>query len=74
MLDNISIDNLMEIKDYKSNFDRNKPCKFLDVNMIPVDIFNDKLFKKALKKMIDMFYDSLNWTLIDKENTIDRFF
>ena len=35
---------------------------------------HDKLFKKALKKKIDMFYESLNWTLVDKENTIDRFF
>ena len=35
---------------------------------------HDKLFNKALQKKIDMFYDSMEWTLIDKENTLERFF
>jgi DNA polymerase elongation subunit (family B) len=35
---------------------------------------HDKLFKKGLQKKIDMFYDSMEWTLIDKENTLERFF
>ena len=35
---------------------------------------HDKLFNKALQKKIDMFYDSMGWTLIDKENTLERFF
>jgi DNA polymerase elongation subunit (family B) len=35
---------------------------------------HDKLFKKGLQKKIDMFYDSMEWTLIDKQNTLERFF
>ena len=35
---------------------------------------HDKLFNKALQKKIDMFYDSMEWTLIDKQNTLERFF
>tara|TARA_Y100001936_G_scaffold236173_1_gene265155 strand:- start:337 stop:2838 length:2502 start_codon:yes stop_codon:yes gene_type:complete len=35
---------------------------------------HDKLFKKGLQKKIDMFYDSMEWVLIDKENTLERFF
>ena len=35
---------------------------------------HSKLFEKALKKKIDMFYDSMKWTLIDKEHTLERFF
>jgi len=34
----------------------------------------DKLFDKALQKKIDMFYGSMDWVLIDKENTLERFF
>ena len=35
----------------------------------------DKIFQRALKKKIDMFYESLNWgEPIDKENSIERFF
>jgi len=37
-------------------------------------IDRDKLFDKALQKKIDMFYDSMEWVLIDKENTLERFF
>ena len=33
-----------------------------------------KLFEKALKKKIDMFYDSMGWVLVDKKNTLERFF
>ena len=29
---------------------------------------------KALQKKIDMFYDSMGWTLVDKKNTLERFF
>ena len=35
---------------------------------------HDKLFEKALKKKIDMFYDSMGWQLVDKQNTMERFF
>ena len=35
---------------------------------------HDKLFDKALKKKVDMFYDSMGWQLVDKENTMERFF
>ena len=35
---------------------------------------HNKLFEKALKKKIDMFYDSMGWTLVDKKNTLERFF
>jgi len=35
---------------------------------------HNKLFNKGLQKKIDMFYDSMEWTLIDKQNTLDRFF
>ena len=35
---------------------------------------HDKLFKKALQKKIDMFYDSMGWVLVDKQNTLERFF
>ena len=35
---------------------------------------HEKLFDKALKKKIDMFYDSMGWVLIDKQNTMERFF
>jgi len=35
---------------------------------------HSKLFEKALKKKIDMFYDSMGWTLVDKKNTLERFF
>jgi len=35
----------------------------------------DKIFQRALKKKIDMFYESLNWgEPIDKQNSIERFF
>ena len=44
------------------------------MNFINEYVDYNKIFNKALKKKIDMFYDSLNWKLIDKENTIDRFF
>ena len=37
-------------------------------------IDRDKLFDKALQKKIDMFYGSMDWVLIDKENTLERFF
>ena len=37
-------------------------------------IDRDKLFNKALQKKIDMFYESMNWVLIDKQNTLERFF
>jgi DNA polymerase elongation subunit (family B) len=37
-------------------------------------IDHNKLFDKALQKKIDMFYDSMNWVLVDKENTLERFF
>ena len=35
---------------------------------------HSKLFEKALKKKIDMFYDSMGWVLVDKKNTLERFF
>ena len=37
-------------------------------------IDHNKLFDKALQKKINMFYDSMNWVLVDKENTLERFF
>ena len=33
-----------------------------------------KLFNKGLQKKIDMFYDSMNWKLVDKQNSLERFF
>jgi len=34
----------------------------------------EKLFKKALQKKLDLFYESMNWVLIDKQDTLERFF
>jgi len=35
----------------------------------------EKLFDRALKKKISMFYDALNWSFpVDKEQTLERFF
>ena len=35
----------------------------------------DKLFERALKKKIHMFYDALNWDFpVKEENTLTRFF
>jgi len=48
------------------------PSEIMDYINQYVD--HDKLFKKGLQKKIDMFYDSMEWVLIDKENTLERFF
>ena len=35
----------------------------------------EKMYEKALQKKIEMFYESLNWTLpMDKSSTIENFF
>jgi len=35
----------------------------------------EKLFDRALKKKISMFYEALNWSFpIEKEYTLERFF
>ena len=34
----------------------------------------DKLFNKALQKKLDMFYGAMDWVLIDKQDTLERFF
>jgi hypothetical protein len=35
----------------------------------------EKMYEKALQKKIEMFYESLNWTLpMDKSSTIEKFF
>lgn len=35
----------------------------------------EKMYEKALQKKIEMFYESLNWTLpVDKSSTIEKFF
>jgi len=44
------------------------------MNYINQHVNHNKLFEKALKKKIDMFYDSMGWTLVDKKNTLERFF
>jgi len=44
------------------------------INFIEEYIDYDRIFEGALKKKLDMFYDSMKWTLVDKENTIERFF
>jgi hypothetical protein len=41
---------------------------------IEQDVDRDKLFNKALKKKLDMFYDAMGWVLIDKQDTLERFF
>jgi len=37
-------------------------------------IDRDKMFNKSLKKKLDLFYESMDWVLIDKQNTLERFF
>jgi DNA polymerase elongation subunit (family B) len=44
------------------------------IDYIEQYIDRDKLFKKALQKKLDMFYESLDWVLVDKQDTLDRFF
>ena len=35
----------------------------------------EKMYEKYLQKKIEMFYESLNWTLpMDKSSTIESFF
>ena len=48
------------------------PKEILD--FIEKYIDHNRIFEGALKKKIDMFYDSMKWTLIDKENTLEKFF
>jgi len=45
------------------------------VKFIETYIDHNKIFKRALQKKIDMFYESLNWgEPIDKQNSMERFF
>ena len=45
------------------------------IEFIETYIDYDKIFQRALKKKIDMFYESLNWgEPIDEKNSIERFF
>jgi hypothetical protein len=44
------------------------------MDYIEKHIDRDKLFNKALQKKIDMFYDSMKWVLIDKQDSLERFF
>tara|TARA_Y100000593_G_C4318822_1_gene342493 strand:+ start:244 stop:2763 length:2520 start_codon:yes stop_codon:yes gene_type:complete len=44
------------------------------IEFIEKYIDHDRIFQGALKKKLDMFYDSMKWTLVDKQNTIERFF
>jgi DNA polymerase elongation subunit (family B) len=34
----------------------------------------DKIFNKALKKKLDLFYESMDWVLVDKQDSLERFF
>ena len=44
------------------------------IEFINLYIDYDKIFEGALKKKLDMFYNAMKWTLIDKQNTVERFF
>ena len=49
------------------------PKEIMDFIIKYVD--RDKLFNKALKKKIQMFYDSMKWDMpVDKKTSIERFF
>jgi len=38
-------------------------------------IDTDKMYKQALQKKIQMFYEALSWDMpVDKKNTLERFF
>ena len=51
----------------------NDPKEIMD--FITQYIYRDKLFNKALKKKIQMFYDSMKWDMpVDKKISIERFF
>ena len=45
------------------------------MNFIKEYIDRDKIFNKALKKKIELFYQSMKWDMpIDKKTSIERFF
>ena len=45
------------------------------IDFINQYVDRDKLFDKALKKKIQMFYDAMSWDMpVDKKNSIERFF
>ena len=45
------------------------------VSYIKQYIHHEKLFERALKKKISMFYEALNWPFpVEKEYTLERFF
>ena len=45
------------------------------VSYIKQYINHEKLFERALKKKISMFYEALNWSFpVEKEYTLERFF
>ncbi len=45
------------------------------IDFINQYVDRDKLFDKALKKKIQMFYDAMSWDMpVDKKNTIEKFF
>ena len=49
------------------------PKEIMDFIIKYID--RDKLFNKALKKKIQMFYDSMKWDMpVDKKTSIERFF
>jgi len=51
----------------------NDPKEIMD--FITQYIDRDKLFNKALRKKIQMFYDSMKWDMpVDKKTSIERFF
>ena len=53
----------------------NAPLPKEIMDFITQYIDRDKLFNKALKKKIQMFYDSMKWDMpVDKKTSIERFF
>ena len=50
----------------------NDPKQILDIVEKYID--HNEIFDGSLKKKIDSFYNALGWTLIDKQNSIERFF
>ena len=48
------------------------PDEIMDIINKYID--HDRLFIGAMDKKIKMFYNALGWNLVDKENTIERFF
>ena len=44
------------------------------MDYIEEHVDRDKIFNKALKKKLDLFYESMNWVLVDKQDSLERFF